>query len=184
MAGKFSTMSGSAISAYFAAALFLFAMILTFGVPSATASNASLSWFAGILWLAFHIVMFPVVAGLPAPNWAKASAYGWLVVDNVLVVANINGALDTKTTFAMRMGVHVAAAVWIAMASANGTTAFRAVGWLTALFLGGYSLIAPFVSPMVFTVAALLLLVWVTMCGTTLGKLGPHDEERGLTQPA
>jgi hypothetical protein len=34
-----------------------------------------------ILGNAEHLVLFPIIAALPAPRWAKQAGYGWLVVD-------------------------------------------------------------------------------------------------------
>src|SRR5436190_893298 len=43
-----------------------------------------------LLGLFGHLVLLPVVAALPAPPWARAAGYGWLIGDVVLNVAAWN----------------------------------------------------------------------------------------------
>jgi len=93
-----------------------------------------------LLPVAAHLILFPVVAALPAPPWARAAGYGWLVIDITTDVMALQGVADTLY-LPMRYGGHVSAAVWIAAASWQAKGATRIVGLLLALILGGYSLI-------------------------------------------
>jgi hypothetical protein len=94
--------------------------------------------------LAIHFILFPVVANLPAVSWARVSGYAWLVIDNMVSVAQLNGA-DEQLVMSLRLGGHVFAAIWIVSVSLRGNTIMKIVGILLAIILGGYSLVAPWV---------------------------------------
>jgi len=77
-------------AAYAAAVLFALHLATYFvaSVRDATLSNAaSIAIGLAALAVAQHLVVFPVVAALNAPQWAKISAYIWLVVDTALYSA-------------------------------------------------------------------------------------------------
>src|SRR6266566_2165155 len=94
--------------AYAAAAMFV-ALFVTYGI-------APTSPLVSLFGVAAHLLLFPVVAGLAAPSWAKAAGYGWLVVDIVSNVVSLAGIGDASTS-AVRFGGHVVAALWIVSAS-------------------------------------------------------------------
>jgi hypothetical protein len=96
-----------------------------------------------LLGVAPHLLLFPIVATLPAPRWARAAGYGWLVVDITTDIMALNGVPIT-IYLAMRYGGHVSAALWFASASWQAKGATHVVGLLLALDLGGYSFVAPF----------------------------------------
>lgn len=123
--------------------------------------------------LIFHLAMLPVIAALPAPTWAKASGFTWVVVDNMLVLLSFYSAGGEIVT-PLRMGVHLATATWIFGASMAHVGAFRWVGFLTVLAMAGVSLIGPFLGSAVTQASgpgALLLIVWIVMAGNQLGRL-------------
>src|SRR5690349_11200245 len=96
--------------AYAGAVLFV-ALFSVYGIAPA-------SPVVSLLGVLVHLLLFPVVAALPAPSWAKSAGYGWLVVDIVSNVMSLGGLEDT-TTSAVRFGGHIVAALWIASASWN-----------------------------------------------------------------
>jgi hypothetical protein len=67
--------------------------VVTFFIPAirdaTPGSSPALSELNAVLGMAPHLLLFPVVAALPAPRWAKAAGYGWLVID---VMAYLSGA--------------------------------------------------------------------------------------------
>lgn len=124
-----------------------------------------------ILAIAEHLVLFPVVAALPAPQWAKAAGYGWLVTDMSTDIMALNG-VPTMIFLSLRYGGHISAALWIITASwfARGTT--RVVGWLTALDLGGYSFLAAYgVSFVALIPSGILLPLWCALLGRHLSRV-------------
>jgi hypothetical protein len=64
-------------AAYVAAALFVVAFARFFVLPPEGRGNVLVA----LLGVAPHLLLFPVVAMLPAPRSARAAGYGWLVVD-------------------------------------------------------------------------------------------------------
>jgi hypothetical protein len=39
--------------------------------------------------LASRLLLFPIVAMLPAPRWARAAGYGWLVAADIATVQDV-----------------------------------------------------------------------------------------------
>jgi hypothetical protein len=112
------------------------------------------------LGVAFHLALLPVVASLPGRDWAKASGYGWIVVDIVSNVMAINGVADAQV-LGVRLGGHIAAAVWIAAVSYGRRGSTRVLGLGLALWLFGYSFAAPWVPDAAFTPAVPLMIGWL-----------------------
>lgn len=157
----------AAVAAYAAAALFLLAFSRFFLLPPEGEGNVLVA----LLGAVPHLLLFPVVAALPAPRWGRAAGYGWLVVDLATDVMALNG-VTAATFLSMRYGGHVAAALWIASSSWRVGGATRAVGLLLALNLGGYSFVAPF-DPTHFAgllPVSLLLPLWLVLVGRRLAR--------------
>lgn len=122
--------------------------------------------------LIFHLAMLPVIAALPAPSWAKASGFAWVVVDNMLVLLSFYGAA-AELISPLRMGIHLATATWIFGASMSHVGALRWIGFLVVIAMAGVSLIGPFLGDSVVQASgpgALLLIIWIVMIGNQLGK--------------
>ena len=49
-------------------------------------------WWAEYVGILYHLAMFLLVFKLPAPEWAKAAGYGWLLLD---VAAECDFSFDT-----------------------------------------------------------------------------------------
>jgi hypothetical protein len=150
----------------FAVSLARFAFIPRLGLPANSLLLAELN--AGLLPIAAHLLLFPLVAALPAPSWARAAGYGWLVIDMATDVMALNSVPDT-TYLPMRYGGHVAAALWIATASWQAKGALRIVGLLLALNLGGYSLI-PHASYLLLIPTGFLLPIWFALAARHLTR--------------
>ncbi|MES2154399.1 MAG: hypothetical protein V4510_04615 [bacterium] len=115
-----------------------------------------------------HVALFPVVAALRAPRDAKAAGYGWLTVDIVANIMALNGA-DTNLTSAIRLGGHVAAAIWIIGVTME-TRRLPLLGYPLAAWLGIYSFIAPWVPTTAFYPAFILLLAWLAGMSVLVGR--------------
>lgn len=162
----------AATVSYLAAALFALSLA-RFGVlprlhlPPSSPLAAELN--GGLLPVVTHLLVFPVVAALPAPPWAKAAGYGWLVIDITTDIMALGGVQDALY-LPMRYGGHVSAALWIAAASWEAGGALRVVGLLLALDLGGYSLLMPFLPLAALYPSALLLVIWFALVGLHLAR--------------
>lgn len=122
-----------------------------------------------LLGVAIHLILFPVVAALPAPSWAKQAGYGWLAIDILSNVMALNGA-DPSLATIVRYGGHVVAAVWIVAVSWEAKNYLRFLGLPLAAILGGYSLVAPWVPSFVFLLAFALIISWLVFAGRTIRK--------------
>lgn len=159
------------LAAYAATATFVVLAVIFAAVIPAVGPHPpfALLLLATIDAIAFHLLLFPVIAALPAPAWAKAAGYGWLVIDIASSVMTVNGIADA-TTMALRLGGHIAAVTWIAAAawSARGWT--RAVGYALAAFLGTYSFWGQFEPQAALAPALLLMAAWVALSAGRLHK--------------
>lgn len=151
----------------FAVSLARFYFIPRLGLPPDSLLLTELN--AGLLPIAAHLLLFPLVAALPAPQWAKAAGYGWLVIDMATDIMALNSVPDA-TYLPMRYGGHLAAALWIATASWRAGGAMRVVGTLLAFNLGGYSLI-PHASYLLLIPTGFLLPAWFALAGRRLAQL-------------
>lgn len=165
--------------AYIVAALFTIHLVtyLIPGIRDATPSSSALvAVLVGIVGVAEHLLLFPIVAALPAPPWARAAGYGWLVIDMATDIMQLNG-IDKSIYLSLRYGGHISAALWIASASWQASGAMRIVGWLLALDLFIYSFIAfiPFTFVVLFP-SLVLLPMWFVLVGRLLGLGGEWQQ--------
>lgn len=71
------------------------------------------SLFAGdVAGLVYHLALIPLVEHLPGGPAVKFAGYLWLFMDALVDMVSINH-IGEKTVWAMRMGVHLFAAIWI-----------------------------------------------------------------------
>jgi len=141
-------------------------------VRDATLSNAaSIAIGLAALAVAQHLVVFPVVAALNAPQWAKISAYIWLVVDTATDMMQL-GDTSKSVYLPIRLTVNVLAALWIAAASWRMQGASRIIGLFVAVDTALYSALAPFSSlAFVVTIPSLVLLpAWFWLVGRLLAR--------------
>lgn len=181
----------SATIAYVAAALFTIHLI-TYLIPSirdaTTATSPLIAEPLALLGVAEHLLLFPVVAALPAPRWARAAGYGWLVLDMATDIMQLNGT-PQLTYLPLRYGGHISAALWIASASWQTRGAIRVIGLLLAFDLVLYSFIA-FI-PLTFIVllpSLVLLPLWLVLVGRLIGaqqrlqdEIDGHEKSKSVT---
>ncbi len=112
-------------AAYGAAFLFAIHLVTYFIAPIrdvTTSSSVIGAELLALLAVAEHLILFPVIAVLPVPRWARAVGYGWLVLDIATHVMQLNGAAKL-TYLSLRYEANIAAALWIASASWQTTGA-------------------------------------------------------------
>src|SRR4029077_6622691 len=132
-----NTQSQKKLAAYGAyAGAFLFTVLI---VLFSTKANG---FATGVVAVAFHVVLFPVVAELTSASWAKAGGYGWLILDIAANVMQLNG-IDPHISEGLRYGAHIPAIIWIITSSLKGSKPMMFVGILQAIIMGTYSFIAP-----------------------------------------
>lgn len=172
--------SNVAQTAAYAAAVFFALHLLTYFVPSirdATLdTSATIAILLGVLAIVQHLVVFPVVAALPAPTWARLAGYTWLVVDMVTDLLQLGGA-PKSIYLVVRLIINLVAALWVATASLHGTGALRVIGLIVAIDFACYSLLGGFF-PWAFVVALpslILLPLWFILVGRYLGQAKPTN---------
>ncbi len=111
----------------------------------------------------FHLSILFLVSRLEAAPWAKAAGYGWVALDVLTGILMIND-IPHDIGWAIRLGGHVLAGVWIVSSSlVSKAWPVTVVGVVTGLWLGGYSfagdvLAEPFLRP-----AGILILIWFAL---------------------
>lgn len=176
------TRSRPALVAYGVAALFAVRLPSFYFLPQSSTSLIVREGSA-LLGIAPHLLLFAIVAALPAPVWAKSAGYGWLAIDMTTDIMALNGVADA-TFLSMRYGGHIAAALWIATASWQAKGATRGVGLLLALDLGVYSFIAPFVSFVALLPSIVLLPAWFVLVARAIGHEAEAADHPAPAQPA
>ncbi len=115
-----------------------------------------------------HLVLFPIVAALPAPNWAKGAGYGWLVVDMATDIMALHG-VPPLVFLSLRYGGHISSALWVAWASWQAKGAIRIIGIIYAIILAAYSYI-PGASFVILLPTAVLFPAWLILVGRLFAK--------------
>lgn len=124
-------------------------------VVSACAALSCLGWIAmfvakksGKLWLGncfgivYHMALAPVVQALPAPEFVRMAGYCWIFSDALIDVASING-MSEENVWALRMGVHIPASIWIVGSSLHMTAAPRSLGVVLGAMLALHAVVGP-----------------------------------------
>jgi hypothetical protein len=171
------------------AATVLFALHLaTYFAPAlrdaTLATAASLAVPLAVLAVAQHLVVFPVVAALPALRWARTAAYVWLVFDMGTDLLQLGGT-SKSVYLVLRLAVNILAALWIASASWRAGGALRGIGLFVALDTVAYSCGGLFFAwAFVVTLPSLILLpVWFALVGRSLAGMSAsrHAEQPTAT---
>lgn len=164
-----ATRPSAALCAYLAAGLFA-AHLATYFVPAirdvTLATSSALAVLLAVLAIAQHLVVFPVVGALPAPWWARAAAYAWLVLDMGTDLLQLGGTAKSLY-LVVRLGVNLLAALWIVSASLRARGALRWLGVIVAADFACYSFVG-LLSPLAFIVALpslVLLPLWFVLAG-------------------
>jgi hypothetical protein len=121
------------------------------------APGARWAEYAGIF---YHLAVFLLVFKLPAPDWAKAAGYSWLLLD---VAAGTLGINQVQPAIAqhIRLGGHIFAGIWIVIASLQGSLAAKLLGLPIGAILFAYTFASPFLPRVWLSPAAILMLVWL-----------------------
>ncbi|UVS80924.1 hypothetical protein [Actinokineospora sp. UTMC 2448] len=111
----------------------------------------------------FHLSILFLVSRLDAAPWAKAAGYGWVALDVLAGILMIND-IAYDTAWAVRLGGHVLAGVWIVSSSlVSRTWPVRVVGVVTGLWLAGYSFVGDVLPESFLRPAGILILVWFAL---------------------
>jgi hypothetical protein len=174
---ELKSLQWTARASYGAAVLFA-VHLLTYFIPAIrdVTTNSSLlgAEALALLAVAEHLILFPVIAALPAPKWARAIGYGWLVLDMATDIMQLNGVVKL-TYLSLRYGANVAAALWIASAAFQEKGAIRVIGVIVAIDLAIYSFIAFIPFTFVLLIPSLVLLpLWLWLVGRFLAQAESH----------
>jgi hypothetical protein len=169
-----SRLPTAALLAYIDAALFALRFVF-FAIPYLRFIPCGVSGLVqdgtilgALLGNAEHLLLFPIIAALPAPRWAKSAGYGWLVVDMATDIMALQGVSPT-IYLPLRYGGHIAAALWAASAALQAKGAVRIVGVLYALDLALYSYL-PHGVFFILLPSAVLLPLWLVLLGRLLAR--------------
>jgi hypothetical protein len=158
----------AARAAYAGAAMFV-VLIVLFSMLGADQPSTLMLITMGAVGAASHLVLLPVVAAMPAPEWARAAGYGWLVIDTMLNVAAVNG-LDPNLAGALRLGGHASSALWMATAAQHSKGAVRAIGWPLAVVLMFHAFGARWLPAWVIFPPFVTIPVWLVFIGRSLQR--------------
>lgn len=154
----------------FTAAILFSIRFLFFFLPKPLSNGVQDGTILGaILAVAEHMILLPVIAALPAPQWSKAAGYGWVVIDMATDIMALNG-IDSAIFISLRYGGHISAAVWFAVASWNQKGAIRYFGLLTAINLGSYSFVSHIAPPVILAPLSIWMIVWLILVGKLLAR--------------
>ncbi|WP_217139969.1 hypothetical protein [Streptomyces sp. AC627_RSS907] len=111
----------------------------------------------------FHLSILFLVSRLEAAPWAKAAGYGWVALDVLAGILMIN-EIEYDTAWAVRLGGHVLAGVWIVSSSlVSRAWPVSAVGVITGLWLAAYSFVGNVLPESFLRPAGILILVWFAL---------------------
>ena len=123
----------------------LLAAISCFGWIGMFFAKKKINLFIGnCLGLVYHLALLPVVAFLPAPEWIKAAGFFWVLCDALIDVASIN-KMSEENIWALRMGVHIPASIWILGASISMNFPGLAIGYVLSLLLATHAIVGPYI---------------------------------------
>ncbi|WP_078741857.1 hypothetical protein [Pseudomonas fluorescens] len=140
---------------------------------------ASYVWHTNREWLDypgifFHLAIFLLVPRLPAPDWARAAGYGWLVLDVTVGVMTLNH-VPAEIAMPIRLGGHIFAGIWIVNVSLLAIRPIKLTGFIAGAWLFSYSFVSPFVPKTALAPTALMMLLW-------LGLIAWHNGCARLTK--
>jgi hypothetical protein len=99
-------------------------------------------WLGNCFGLLYHIALAPVVQALPAPEFVRIAGYVWIFCDALIDVASIN-SMGEREVWALRMGVHIPASIWIIGASLQMPVLSLAVGVMLGGLLALHAIAGP-----------------------------------------
>jgi hypothetical protein len=155
--------ASAAVPAFAGAALFV-ALIVLFSIQATLAPPGLLM---AVVAAGAHLVLFPVVGILPAPGWCRAAGFSWLAIDVMLNVATLNG-VPMDTVMPLRLGGHILAGTWIAVASRDIGGVASAIGFVLGPLLIVHALLAQWLPSWAIFPPFLLIPVWLLLVGRVL----------------
>ncbi|MGN6830553.1 hypothetical protein [Paucibacter sp. M5-1] len=121
----------------------VFAALSCFGwIAMFAAKKSRRLWLGNCFGIVYHIALAPVVQALPAPEFVKMAGYFWIFGDALIDVASING-MNEDNVWALRMGVHIPASIWIVGASLGMSVVPRGLGVLLGVLLALHAVVGP-----------------------------------------
>ena len=136
------------------------AAILMFAPVVASYAGSMHSWWLEYPGILFHLAIFMLVSRLPAPGWARAAGYGWLVVDVTVGVMTLNH-VPNEIAMPIRLGGHIFAGIWIVNVSLLAIRPIKVTGFVTGGWLFAFSFVSPFVPKTALAPTALMMLLWL-----------------------
>lgn len=142
--------------------LALLPLVLFFPAVIAFFVDPDVAW-GEYLGVFFHLSILFLVSRLEAAPWAKAAGYGWVALDVLAGILMIN-EVAYDTAWAVRLGGHVLAGVWIVSSSlVSRAWPVTVVGVITGLWLAGYSFVGNVLPESFLRPAGILILVWFAL---------------------
>jgi len=143
-----------------------FAALSCFGwIAMFAAKKSRRLWLGNCFGIIYHTALVPIVHALPAPELVKMAGYFWVFADALIDVASING-MSEDNVWALRMGVHIPASIWIAGASLGMSTLPCAVGVNLGLLLAAHAIVGPKVPDAKFKLFIFVLptmVIWLSL---------------------
>lgn len=99
-------------------------------------------WLGNCFGILYHLALAPVVQALPAPEFVRIAGYVWIFCDALIDVASIN-SMGEREIWALRMGVHIPASVWIMGSSLWLPALALAVGVILSVLLALHAIAGP-----------------------------------------
>ncbi|MEY9214797.1 hypothetical protein NI17_018035 [Thermobifida halotolerans] len=159
----------------------LLPLVLFFPAVVAFFVNPTVVW-GEYLGVFFHLSILFLVSRLDAASWAKAAGYGWVTLDVLAGILMIND-IPYDTAWAVRLGGHVLAGVWIVSSSlVSKVWPVRIVGVITGLWLASYSFVGDVLPESFLSPAGICILVWFALLAIFHRSTG--ERSAGSASPA
>ncbi len=140
----------------------LLPLVLFFPAVVAFFVDPTVAW-GEYLGVFFHLSILFLVSRLDAASWAKAAGYGWVALDVLAGILMIND-IPYETAWAIRLGGHVLAGVWIVSSSlVSEARPVRVVGTITGFWLAAYSFVGNALPEEFLRPAGICILVWFAL---------------------
>jgi hypothetical protein len=121
----------------------LFALLSCAGwIAMFAAKKSGNLWLGNCFGLIYHLALAPVVQALPAPEFVRIAGYVWIFCDALIDVASIN-SMEEREIWALRMGVHIPASIWIIGSSLQMPALALAVGVILGGLLALHAIAGP-----------------------------------------
>ena len=117
---------------------------------------------------AFHLLLLPVIAAMPAPLAGQAAGFLWVACDVIagigLIWSSRDHAEPAEATYTpIRMAGHLFAAIWVALVSLHLNALGVFVGFALAFSFAGYTLAAGRIPEKALAAPGLLMFMWLLL---------------------